>query len=95
MNNQDKKKETELKCLNTAIRNCLSQKGDSRVTDKLMSGTNVERNSDGRPDCIHYIALTNKNEMCLRGCWGSLNKKGITVSENMIIASPIMEKLFL
>ncbi len=95
MNNQDKKKETELKCLNTAIRNCLSQKGDSRRIGMLMSGADVERKSEERPDFIRYVALTNKNEMCLRGCWVSLNKKGITVSENMIIASPIVEKLFL
>lgn len=62
MNNQDKKKETELKCLNTAIQNCLSQKGDSKRIGKLMSGIDVERKSDERPDFIRYIAPANKNE---------------------------------
>lgn len=62
MNNQDKKKETELKCLNTAIQNCLSQKGDSKRIGKLMSGIDVERKSDERPDFIRYAAPANKND---------------------------------
>ena len=62
MNNQDKKKETELKCLNTAIQNCLSQKGDSRRIGMLMSDVDVERKSEERPDFIRYLAPTNKNE---------------------------------
>lgn len=56
------KKEIELKCLNTAIENCLSQKGDSNRIGKLMSGTDVERKSDERPDFIRYLSPTNKNE---------------------------------
>ena len=62
MNNQDKKKETELKCLNTAIQNCLSRKGDSKRIGKLMSGVEVERKSEERPDFIRYVAPDNKNE---------------------------------
>lgn len=62
MNNHDKKKETELKCLNTAIRNCLSQKGDSKRIGKLMSGIDVDRKYDERPDFIRYVAPANKNE---------------------------------
>jgi len=62
MNNQDKKKETELKSLNTAIQNCLSQKGDSKRIGKLMSGIDVERKSDERPDFIRYVAPANKND---------------------------------
>jgi len=56
------KKERELKCLNTAIENCLSQKGDSKRIGKLMSGKDVERKSEERPDFIRYVAPTSKNE---------------------------------
>lgn len=56
------KKERELKCLNTAIENCLSQKGDSKRISKLMSGKDVERKSEERPDFIRYVAPTSKNE---------------------------------
>ncbi len=56
------KKEIELKCLNTAIQNCLSQKGESKRIGKLMSGIDVERKSDERPDFIRYVAPDNKNE---------------------------------
>ncbi len=62
MNNHNKKKETELKCLNTAIEYCLSQKGDSKRIGKLMSGVDVERKSEERPDFIRYVAPDNKNE---------------------------------
>lgn len=56
------KKERELKCLNTAIQNCLSQKGDSKRIGNLMSGKDVERKSEERPDFIRYVAPTSKNE---------------------------------
>ena len=49
------KKDVELKCLNTAIENCLSQKGDSKRIGKLMSGVDVERKSEERPDIIRFI----------------------------------------
>lgn len=62
MNNQDKKKENELKCMNSAIQNCLSQKGDSKRIGKLMSGIDVDRKYDERPDFIRYVAPANKNE---------------------------------
>jgi len=55
MNNQDKKKETELKSLNTAIQNCLSQKGGSKRIGNMMSGIDVDRESDERPDIIRFI----------------------------------------
>ena len=60
MNNQ--KKETELKCLNSAIQNCLSQKGDSRRIGMLMSGVDVERKSEERPDFKRYIAPASKKK---------------------------------
>lgn len=56
------KKERELKCLNTAIENCLSQKGDSKRIGELMSGADVERKSEERPDFIRYVAPANKND---------------------------------
>lgn len=56
------KKDVELKCLNTAIQNCLSQKGDSKCIGKLMSGADVERKSEERPDFIRYVAPANKND---------------------------------
>ncbi len=63
MNRQEReKKERELKCLNTAINKLLSQKGDGKRIGKLMSGIDVERKSDERPDFIRYVASANKNE---------------------------------
>lgn len=56
MNSQENdKKAKELQCLNTAIQNCLSQKGDSKRIGKLMSGIDVDRESDERPDIIRFI----------------------------------------
>ena len=46
--------------MNTAIQNCLSQKGDSKRIGKLMSGIDVERKSDERPDFIRYVAPASK-----------------------------------
>lgn len=56
------KKDVELKCLNTAIQNCLSQKGYSRRIGILMSGIDVERKSKERPDFIRYIAPASKKD---------------------------------
>lgn len=63
MNRQEReKKERELKCLNTAINNLLSQKGDSKRIGKLMSGIDVERDSGESPDFIRYLVPKSQNE---------------------------------
>ncbi|WP_028515144.1 hypothetical protein [Ruminococcus flavefaciens] len=63
MNKQEReKKERESKCLNTAINNLLSQKGDSKRIGKLMSGIDVERDSGERPDFIRYLVPKSPNE---------------------------------
>ncbi|WP_294412873.1 hypothetical protein [uncultured Ruminococcus sp.] len=63
MNKQEKeKKENELLRLNTAIHNCISQKGESRRIGMLMSGIDVERRSTERPDFIRYIAPASKKD---------------------------------
>lgn len=56
------KKELELKCLNAAIKNCLAQKGLSKQVGKLMSGVDIERLSDERPDFLRYISPNNRKE---------------------------------
>lgn len=59
--NEDEKKKAERSCLNTAIQNLLSQRGDSKRIGKLMTGCDIERQFEERPDFIRYFSPTNDN----------------------------------
>lgn len=59
--NEDEKKKAERSCLNTAIHNLLSQRGDSKRIGKLMTGCDIERQFEERPDFIRYFSPTNDN----------------------------------
>lgn len=55
-------KSEELRCLNIAIEKCLKQHGDSKQIAKLLSGEDVTRTTDERPDFVRYCPPQNKNE---------------------------------
>lgn len=55
-------KSEELRCLNIAIEKCLKQHGDSKQIAKLLSGEDVTRTIDERPDFVRYCPPQNKKE---------------------------------
>lgn len=55
-------KADELRCLNIAIEKCLKQHGDSKKIAKLLSGNDVDRTIDERPDFLRYFPPRNKKE---------------------------------
>ena len=55
-------KADELRCLNIAIEKCLKQHGDSKQIAKLLSGEDVTRTIDERPDFVRYYPPQNKKE---------------------------------
>ncbi len=66
-NNEEAKKKSERKCLNIAIQNLLSQGGFSKRIGKLLSGNDVERQSEERPDFIRYVSSANNGRGMIVG----------------------------